>query len=54
MDDGRVVDVEFVDRESGVWVVVEFDPEEENPRAMQLEGWQAILKNFRRYVEGMG
>jgi uncharacterized protein YndB with AHSA1/START domain len=54
MDDGRVVDVEFVDRDSGVWVVVEFDPEEENPRAMQLQGWQAILNNFRRYVEGMG
>ena len=54
MDDGRVVHVEFVDRESGVRVVVEFDPEGENPAELQRAGWQAILDNFRRYVEGMG
>lgn len=53
MDDDRMVDVEFVETENGVRVVVDFDAEGENPAEMQREGWQAILDNFRRYVEGM-
>lgn len=54
MDDDRMVDVAFSDGDQGVRVVVEFDAEEENPAEMQREGWQAILDNFRRYVEGLG
>ena len=33
-------------------VSVTFDPEAENPVEMQRGGWQAILDNFRRHVEG--
>lgn len=54
MDDDRVVDVTFGEVENGVRVVVDFDAEGENPVEMQRAGWQAILDNFRRYVEGMG
>ena len=28
-----------------------FDPEHENPEEMQRAGWQAILENFKKYVE---
>ncbi len=31
-----------------------FDPESENPPELQRQGWQAILDNFGRYVEGKG
>lgn len=32
-------------------VIVEFDPEEENPIEMQKGGWQSILDNFKNYTE---
>jgi hypothetical protein len=32
-------------------VVVVFEPETENPVELQREGWQAILNNFKKYVE---
>lgn len=28
-----------------------FDAENENPVEMQRDGWQAILNNFKKYVE---
>ena len=28
-----------------------FDPENENPREFQKDGWQAILDSFKRFVE---
>jgi hypothetical protein len=28
-----------------------FDPESENPVELQQQGWQAILHNFKTYVE---
>jgi hypothetical protein len=31
-----------------------FDAETENPVEMQKLGWQAILDNFVRHVEGLG
>jgi len=51
MSDGREVRNEFVERGGGVAVTVTFDAETENPAEMQRAGWQAILDNFRRYVE---
>jgi uncharacterized protein YndB with AHSA1/START domain len=30
---------------------IAFDPETENPLELQQEGWQAILNNFKKYVE---
>ncbi len=52
MSDGREVDVEFVERPEGVHVKEVFDAETENSPEMQRHGWQSILDNFARYVEG--
>ncbi len=51
MDDGREVVVEFAETSEGVRVTETFDPENENPVEMQRAGWQAILDNFKKYVE---
>jgi hypothetical protein len=32
-------------------VMIEFDPESENPIETQKNGWQSILNNFKKYVE---
>ena len=53
MDDGRKVEVTFASEGDGTRVVTTFDPESENPPEMQHDGWQAILDNFKRYVEGV-
>jgi uncharacterized protein YndB with AHSA1/START domain len=52
MSDGRKVSVEFEDRGNETHIVETFDPESENPIEMQRGGWQAILDNFKAYVEG--
>lgn len=51
MEDGRKVSVIFSENVDGVTVVETFDPENENSEEMQREGWQAILDNFKKYVE---
>ena len=53
MDDGRKVEVHFVQNGPMTNVTVRFDPEQINARDMQQKGWQAILDNFKRYVEGL-
>jgi len=35
-------------------VIVEFEPEPENSRELQEQGWGAILENFAGYVMEMG
>jgi uncharacterized protein YndB with AHSA1/START domain len=52
MDDQRHVKIEFIESADGVKIVETFDPENENPEEMQRSGWQAILDNFKKYVEG--
>ncbi len=52
MDDNRHVKTDFAQTSGGVAVTQTFDPETENPPEMQRAGWQAILDNFKRYVEG--
>ena len=54
MSDGREVEVEFVEGPGGVRVKETFDAETENTPELQRNGWQAILDNFRRYVEAKG
>ncbi|MGY6741613.1 MAG: SRPBCC family protein [Cecembia sp.] len=51
MGDGRRAKIEF--REEGERTVVKiiFDPEQTNSRELQQNGWQAILNNFKKYVE---
>jgi uncharacterized protein YndB with AHSA1/START domain len=44
--------VEFIPGAGGVTVRVTFDAETQNPVEQQRGGWQAILDNFARHVEG--
>jgi uncharacterized protein YndB with AHSA1/START domain len=54
MSDGREVAVEFSERPGGVHICETFDAESVNSAELQRQGWQAILNNFRRYVEDSG
>ena len=51
MSDGRKVSIQFEEVDGGVKVTETFDPETENSEDMQRSGWQAILDNFKKYVE---
>jgi uncharacterized protein YndB with AHSA1/START domain len=48
----RTAQIEFSEGPNGVQVRVTFDAEATNPVEMQKQGWQAILNNFARHVEG--
>ena len=48
----RTGTVEFVNNTTSVTVRVTFDSENENPIEQQRNGWQAILNNFAKFVEG--
>lgn len=51
LDDGRKVDISFKDENNKVLILEKFEPEAQNSEDMQREGWQAILDNFKSYVE---
>lgn len=51
MEDGREVTVIFKEENEGIVVTETFDPEHENSRELQQDGWQAILNNFKKHVE---
>ena len=51
MADGRKVEVSFEETPIGIYLIESFDPEKVNPEEMQQQGWQAILDNFKKYVE---
>lgn len=48
----RTLQVEFVNGPDGVTVRETFDAESSHPVDQQRDGWQAILNNFARHVEG--
>ena len=50
--DGRAVEVHFTKQGAGTKVTETFETEQQNPAEMQRAGWQAILNNFKKYVEG--
>jgi uncharacterized protein YndB with AHSA1/START domain len=50
----RTAKVEFTERPEGINVRVSFDAETTHPIEQQQVGWQAILNNFARHVEGRG
>jgi uncharacterized protein YndB with AHSA1/START domain len=52
LGDGRAVVIDFEAEEGGVRLRETFDAETENPIELQRQGWQAILDNFARHVEG--
>ncbi|MDO8330681.1 MAG: SRPBCC family protein [Fluviicoccus sp.] len=49
----RSARVEFTEAPDGVTVTVVFDAEESHSLEQQQGGWQAILTNFARHVEGL-
>jgi uncharacterized protein YndB with AHSA1/START domain len=51
LTDGRKVITEFEPQGDATRVVTVFDAETQNSADMQRNGWQAILDNFKRYVE---
>jgi uncharacterized protein YndB with AHSA1/START domain len=48
----RMAQVELEEGANLVKVTVTFDAESGHTEEQQREGWQAILNNFKRYVEG--
>ena len=52
MGDGRKVSVTFASADDQTNIVETFEAENQNSPEMQRAGWQAILDNFRKYVEG--
>lgn len=52
LEDGRVVSIEFAVEESGIRVTETFDADSEMSPEQQQRGWQNILDNFARHVEG--
>ena len=51
MGDGRKVKVEFKVNEGSTTVTETFDAESTHSVEMQQQGWQAIMDNFKSYVE---
>jgi uncharacterized protein YndB with AHSA1/START domain len=53
MTDGRQVEVIFMkdDNDARTKIATTFEAENTNPIEMQRDGWQAILNNFKEYVE---
>ncbi len=51
MTDGRQATVTFKNLNDKTEVTVTFEAETENPIELQRDGWQAILNNFKKYVE---
>ncbi|NDK56031.1 SRPBCC family protein [Pontibacter fetidus] len=54
MEDGRQVEVLFEDLGNNTTKLTEtFDAESTHSDEMQRAGWQAIVNNFKKYVEGV-
>ena len=51
LGDSRHVKVVFEQTPEGVRITEIFDPESVNSEERQRSGWQAILDNFKKYVE---
>ena len=51
LGDGRKVGIKFSGNRNETKVVETFEAESENSVDLQRTGWQAILDNFKKYVE---
>ena len=51
IEDGRKVKIIFAGEGNQTHVAEIFEAETQNPADMQKNGWQAILNNFKKYVE---
>ncbi|MGV3589684.1 MAG: SRPBCC family protein [Adhaeribacter sp.] len=54
MEDGRKVQILFNSQGAQTTVTETFDAEQTHSLEMQQTGWQAILDNFKKYVEASG
>jgi uncharacterized protein YndB with AHSA1/START domain len=50
LEDGRKVTITFIRQGDETKVIETFDAENSNPIEMQEAGWQAILDNFKKYI----
>jgi uncharacterized protein YndB with AHSA1/START domain len=53
MADGRPVNLVLHDKGSATEVTITFEAENQNPVELQREGWQAILNNYKKYIESV-
>ncbi len=53
MGDGRKVKIIFTTSGDETKITETFETESEHPIEMQRTGWQAILDNFKKYVESI-
>jgi uncharacterized protein YndB with AHSA1/START domain len=51
MGDDRKVKIDFVNEGDQYLLIETFEAEQTNPIELQQHGWQAILNNFKQYVE---
>jgi uncharacterized protein YndB with AHSA1/START domain len=51
LGDGRKVKITFIGQDNDTKIIESFEAEETNAIEMQQAGWQAILDNFKKYVE---
>jgi uncharacterized protein YndB with AHSA1/START domain len=51
LDDDRKVHISFESNENKTVVTEKFEAEQSNTTELQRKGWQAILNNFKKYVE---
>ncbi len=51
IEDGRQVSVRFTGNDEETYIEEIFEAESQNPVEMQEQGWQAILNNFKAFVE---
>lgn len=52
LEDGRALKIQFESEGQHTKIIETFEPEEVNPLDLQKQGWQAILNQFKAYVEG--
>jgi uncharacterized protein YndB with AHSA1/START domain len=51
LEDSRKVAIHLQPQSEGIKVIESFEAEQIHPVEMQRDGWQAILNNFKKYVE---
>ena len=51
LDDGRKVIVMFKGNGDSTTLLELFEPDPDNSRDLQEQGWKAILENFKKYTE---
>ena len=51
LDDGRRVEISFKTQDGDTEIRQTFEAEDMNPIEMQEREWQAIMNNFKKYIE---